>query len=408
MNPSQENSPESDLQSSASSEHADILQKGLSGQVPTPPVTGPAIETAMLATLALARISGVGPRTCANLLERFGTAEAVLRATVHDLSTVDGVSDSLASRIAATAPSTAMDIVRVCQKHDIEIVTPDREDYPAGLRRTDDPPMVLYRQGNFLAADEIAIAIVGSRHATNYGLGVAENLARGLSLAGFTIVSGLARGIDQAAHRAALAAGGRTISVLGGGLLEVYPPEHKDLAKQIRLQGCLLSEAEPFFKPRGSSFPQRNRIISGMSLGVIVVEAARRSGALISARLAYEQNRDVFAVPGRIDNRMSQGCHQLIRDGATLVESVDDVLEQLGPLAVPVATGGGQTMHHPAEVKLNDQERAVLNAISREPSDIDSIVIRSGLTVPRVLATVSVLEIRKLIQRVAGGCYIRR
>ncbi len=363
----------------------------------------------LLAILTLSRVSGVGPRICTALLERFGDAQSVLAARRQELLEVDGVGPKVAAAIA-DAPSVdrAQELVSLCAKHGIGIVTLDSDDYPDSLKRIHDPPIVLYRQGTMLPADGIAIAIVGSRHATNYGLKITEQLGRGLSMAGFTIVSGLARGIDQAAHRASIAAGGRTLAVLGGGLLELYPPEHKDLAKQIALQGAMLSEAEPFEKPRGTSFPQRNRIISGLSLGVIVVEAAERSGALISARLAYEQNKDVFAVPGRVDSRLSKGCHQLIRDGARLVESVDDVLEELGPLALPVKTATGETMHHPAEMKLNDQERAVLNAISADATDVDTIVSKSGLPVSRVLSTVSVLEIRKLIQRQPGGSFCRR
>jgi DNA processing protein len=255
--------------------------------------------------------------------------------------------------------------------------------------------------------DELAIAIVGSRHATSYGLAQAERLAGSLARTGLTIVSGLARGIDAAAHRGALAAGGRTIAVLGSGVLTIYPPEHRDLAAQVESQGAMLSEAPPHSPPIGGAFPQRNRIISGMSLGVIVVEAGLGSGALITARLAMEQNREVFAVPGRVDNRMSHGCHRLIRDGARLVETADDVLEELGPLAAPASDASGQAVHHPAELLLNECERHVLAAIDGEATTIDSLVTLTGLEVAQVLATLTVLEMRRLVRRKGGGAVQR-
>ena len=232
-------------------------------------------------------------------------------------------------------------------------------------------------------------------------------MAAGLARAGLTIVSGLARGIDAAAHRAALDAGGRTIAVLGSGVLNVYPPEHAPLADAIRQQGAVLSELPPLQQPMSGTFPQRNRLITGLSLGVLVVEAAERSGALISASHAAEQGREVFAVPGPADCRMSRGCHRLIRDGAKLVETVEDVLEELGPLFEPLQREDGHTLRHPAELQLNEQERQVLDAIATEPTDLDQVVLTTGLPVPRVLATISVLEIRHLIRRIGGNCVVR-
>jgi DNA processing protein len=201
----------------------------------------------------------------------------------------------------------------------LQIVPRGSAGYPQPLDEIPDPPPLLFVHGALQAADALAVAIVGSRHATHYGLTQAERLAGSLARAGFTIVSGLARGIDAAAHRGALAAGGRTLAVLGSGVLNIYPPEHQELAVQIRSQGAVLSEAPPHSNPLSGAFPQRNRIISGLALGVIVVEASARSGALITARHAMEQGRDVFAVPGRVDSRNSHGCHRLIRDGAKLV-----------------------------------------------------------------------------------------
>ena len=226
-------------------------------------------------------------------------------------------------------------------------------------------------------------------------------------MAGFTIVSGLARGIDSAAHRGAIAGGGRTIAVLGSGLLNIYPSENAELAMAVRNQGAILSEHLPYSPPKSGAFPQRNRIITGLCLGTIIVEAGERSGALISARLAMEQGREVFAVPGQVDSRMSRGCHQLIRDGATLVESVDDVLEELGPLATPTIDHSGESLRHPAELKLNEQETLVLQAIGLEPTGIDTIIERTELPANRVLSTISVLELRRLVRRVSGTSLIR-
>jgi DNA processing protein len=342
------------------------------------------------------------------LIEKFGSAAKTLAAPGAELEDIEGLTARQFRSIARADQTDAAAHLDFCLENGISLLPLSSPDYPAALKRIYDPPPVLYQRGALVPADEIAIAIVGARHATLYGLGIAERLGRSLSLAGFTIVSGLARGIDQAAHRGALAAGGRTLAVLGSGLLEIYPPEHVDLAGQIAVQGSLLSEAVPNQPARGNQFPRRNRIVTGLSLGVIIVEAAERSGALISAGLATEQGRDVFAVPGRVDSRLSRGCHKLIRDGAILVESVDDVLEQLGPLAAPVATATGQTMRHPAELKLTDQERSVLDANAVEATVIDEVVARSGLPVQRVLSTISILETRRLVRRLPGGAVARK
>ena len=195
--------------------------------------------------------------------------------------------------------------------------------------------------------------------------------------------------------------------MLGSGVLSIYPPEHEELAAQVRAAGALLSEAPPQASPHSGAFPHRNRIISGLALGVLVVEASARSGALITARHAMEQGREVYAVPGRIDSRTSQGCHRLIRDGAKLVETVDDILEELGPLANPAPDQAGQTVHHPAELQLNDLERQVLAAIDTHPISLDQVVAASRLPVPQVLATISALEMRRLIRRVSGTLVAR-
>ena len=217
----------------------------------------------------------------------------------------------------------------------------------------------------------------------------------------------MARGIDTAAHRGALQAGGRTLAVLASGVLRPYPPENARLADDIAAQGALLSEAAPTMPPISGMFPQRNRIISGLTLGTIVVEAADRSGALITARHAGEQNRQVFAVPGQVDNRLATGTNRLIRDGARLVTSLDDVLEELGPLAAETPRADGTTIRIPAELALNELETQVLQAIAPRGSLIDEVTTTAGLPVQRVLATVSVLEMRGLVRKVSGNRVVR-
>lgn len=365
-------------------------------------------EDGLADALRLSLVAGVGPRLRMALLDAFGTASDVFAASQSDVRRVPGIGSELARRIGRARDEIDVQAeLDLCQAHGIRIVSETCDDYPRALREIHDPPGILFVRGTLLPQDALAVAIVGARHATHYGLNQAERLAGSLARAGLSIASGLARGIDGAAHRGALAAGGRTIAVLGSGLLNIYPPEHAGLAEEVARQGALVSEAPPRSPPLAGAFPQRNRIISGMSLGVVVVEASTKSGALISARHAMEQGRDVFAVPGRVDNRMAHGCHRLIRDGAKLVETAEDVLEELGPLVAPAATDGGE-VHHPAELLLNEQEQQVLNAIDSDPTSIDAVVAASGLATAQVLATISVLEMRHLVRRTSGTTVARR
>ena len=360
------------------------------------------------AALRLNLVPGVGPRIYADLIETFGSPAKVLAAAPADLRRVSGVGAKLVDAIVNAEDTSNVDQqISVCNANGIEIIDRDSSAYPAPLAEIYDPPSVLFSKGTLIPADNLAIAIVGSRHATNYGIRTAARLAQGLAMSGITIVSGLARGIDAAAHHGAIEAGGRTLAVLGGGHLRLYPPEHAKLAEQISRQGAVLSESLPQCAPKSGSFPRRNRIVSGLSLGLIVVEAAQRSGALISARLAMEQGREVLAVPGPIDSRMSRGCHRLLKDGAKLVESVDDVLEELGPLAAPTRINDETEIRHPAELKLSDQESLVLNSIQSEATEFDLIIEQTGLPASRVLSTISVLEMRRLVKRVSGTALVR-
>ena len=289
----------------------------------------------------------------------------------------------------------------------ISLLLRDADGYPAGLREICDAPPVLSMLGTYEPRDELAVAIVGSRQCTVYGRQQAEKLAGSLARAGITIISGLARGIDGCAHRGALQAGGRTIAVCATGLGEVYPPEHADLAQEIARNGCLVSESPLRRGTMKGIFPQRNRLISGLSLGVIVVEATRTSGSLHTARHAMEQGREVFAVPGRIDSLASVGCHDLLRDGATLVRGVEDILESLGPLVKPVQAQPGETVHTPRELNLNEVEKEVLNLVREDAQHLDEIVRNCSLEPSRVIATLTILEMKRLVRRLPGSLLIR-
>lgn len=359
--------------------------------------------------LRLCLISGVGPRILTTLIAHFQTPQAVLAANASQLQQVEGVGYRLAQAIAVAKQEIDLSPeLAACRSAGIQMVSRSATAYPRLLLEIPDPPGVLFLQGDLRAADSLAIAVVGSRNATRYGVTQAARIATGLARAGVTVVAGLARGIDAAAHRAALAAGGRTLAVMGGGLLKIYPPEHAELARQVSEQGCLISEMPPRYVATRHAFPRRNRIISGLTLGTLIVEAAERSGALITARQAMEQNRDVFAVPGPIDNRNSKGCHALLRDGAILVESVEDILDALGPLVETNQQEDGREIRHPAELQLNATETSVLQAIGTDPTLVDQVVQQTELPTQRVLSTLSVLEVRQLIVRLPGGTVTRR
>ncbi len=353
--------------------------------------------------LRLILTQGVGPELGKRLIETFGDASQVFQASPMQLGEVSGVGVAVARRIrSAENQQRAEQVIQRCEDEGIRIAIPGDARFPRLLQEIPDAPNVLFSKGELTTADALAIAIVGTRGATYYGKSQAARFARVLASAGLTIVSGLARGIDVAAHEGALEAGGRTIAVMSSGVSEIYPPNHTPLAERIIGRGAVISEMPPDARPRRGMFPQRNRLISGLTLGTIVVEAAERSGALITARLAGEQGREVFAVPGAVTNLGSRGCHKLIRDGATLVESPEQVIDALGPLVEGVEVSPDKTIRNAAELQLNEQENAVLQAVGTEPTDINQVVLSSGLPVPRVLSTLSVLEMRHLVRRVTG------
>jgi DNA processing protein len=359
--------------------------------------------------IGLAMVSGVGPLLSRALLEHFGSAGRVLRATQSELKAVPGIGPKTAAQIAESRKEYDPEVeLAECRHHGVRPIPLSDPDYPAPLRDIPDPPPLLYVKGTYQPEDQIAIALVGSRKCTPYGVRIAERLAASLARVGITVVSGLARGIDGAAHRGALKAGGRTIAVLANGLSEIYPPEHQGLAEEIAAAGAIVSEMPMRQGPLSELFPRRNRIISGLCLGVVIVEAAPKSGSLITAKHAMEQNREVFAVPGPVDSISSRGCHHLIRDGARLVETVEDILEELGPLVREVTPVDGSTpVRHPAELRLNDQERAVLGILDDLPKPVDEVIARTGLGPSQVMATLSILEMRRLIKRAPGNQFVR-
>lgn len=363
----------------------------------------------LLDLMRLNLVPGLGPRLQSLLLARFGSATSVLAASGPELIAVDQIGPKLSAAITrARSTPMAVEELQRCQEAGVCVLPRHDDDYPAVLREIPDPPMVLYVRGTLEATDELAVAMVGSRQCTTYGRRQAQRLAGGLARAGLTVVSGLARGIDSVCHRAALAAGGRTIAVCATGLGSIYPPEHAELADEIVDAGAVLSESPLDRGPTPGIFPQRNRIISGLSLGVVIVEANRKSGALHTARHAMEQGREVFAVPGPIDSPASQGCHDLIRDGATLVRSVDDILEGLGPLRAPVSRDEKTVIREPRELNLDDQELAILNLVRSDPRHIDEIVTEAAIETSRVLSTITVLEMKRLLTRLPGGFVVRR
>lgn len=363
---------------------------------------------AELSALRMHLIPGVGPRIRGLLLGRFGSADAVFQVDRASLMALPGIGTQLADSISDPRFAELARIERLnCREQNVSLVLAGDPDYSRLLSEIPDPPAVLYRRGTWETADALAVALVGSRQCSQYGRRIARRLGRGLAAAGVTVVSGLARGIDTQAHEGTLEAGGRTIAVCATGLASIYPPENADLAARICESGAMVTESPLGQKPVRGLFPQRNRIISGLCHGVVIVDASRKSGALHTARHAMEQGREVFAVPGQIDSLSCEGCHDLIRDGVTLIRGVEDILDGLGPLIEPTKDRTGREVHTPRELSLTDQERTILETVTTEPCTIDRVVQMTGLETSRVLTTLTVLEMKRLVRRVPGGQVVR-
>jgi DNA processing protein len=290
-------------------------------------------------------------------------------------------------------------------------------EYPNNLKNIYDPPKVLHVNGSLSGPDDMAVAIVGSRRATYYGLEMSEKLGFELASRGVTVVSGMARGIDSAAHRGALRAGGRTIAVMGSGHGHIYPPENEKLYARIAKAGAVVTEFDDDMKPLPYNFPQRNRIISGLSLGVVVVEAARNSGALITADFAMEQGREVFALPGKVSSATSSGTNQLIKDGAKLVETVDDIMEELKIVEIKPLAGEAKVNKDKAIAKkaqayvyssLTEDERKVYKILSDEPLHIDKVGSEAVLAASKLSKVMLSLQLKGLIKELPGKQFIRK
>ncbi len=303
--------------------------------------------------------------------------------------------------------------IEAIQKHDVQLITYTDLCYPEHLKTIYDPPPILYVKGRLLQQHEIIVAVVGSRKASTYGRTVAKNLCQEFALKGVTVVSGMARGIDSAAHRGALSGGGRTIAVLGCGVNVIYPPENRQLYHEIIGNGAIISEFPMNAKPDRQNFPARNRVISGMSLGTVVVEAGKRSGALITADSALEQGRDVFAVPGNISSASSKGTNRLIKQGASLIEHADDVLNAL-PLEISREIGKIQQAELPLSAPqaplppLTEEETHILTFLQTHPLHIDEITTRSQLHSGKVSALLMMLEMKNVVQQLSGKMFLRR
>ena len=360
------------------------------------------------ALLTLHLVPGIGPRLTAALLERFGSAEAVLKARSHELCEVSHIGAQLAANVRAAIERADVDaeLTRMAE-HGVRLLALGTPEYPAALAKIPDPPQLLYVAGTLEAADDKAVALVGSRQCTPYGRRVAERLAADLTRKGYTVVSGLARGIDGAAHRGALKAGGRTLAVLAGGLARIYPPEHTDLAAEVRAAGALLSESAMAMEPMPGMFPARNRIISGLCRAVVVVEAAEKSGALYTAEHAGEQGRAVFAVPGPVDSAASGGTNALIREGAVLVRSAADIVEELEGIA-PLVEKPSVEPPAVAPTGLDPLQQRIWDFLADGARHGDELAQQLGLSVPEIAGALLVLEMRRAVRRLPGNRYERR
>ena len=372
---------------------------------------GTVVEDERAYWIILSMAAGIGPIRFQRLLDVCGGARGAWEASDLQLAAAGlerRTADSLRRLRQRTSPRA---MARDLEQRGIEPITLLDDAYPANLRQVADPPPVLFVRGRLDPSDTRAVALIGTRRATSYGQVVADRLARDLAAAGVTVVSGLARGVDTSAHRASVGAGGRTLAVLGNGLDQVYPPENTELARQIIEQnaGAVVSEFAPGVRPDAVNFPRRNRIISGLSLATVIVEAGQRSGALITADFALEQGREVLAVPGSIFGPMSVGSNQLLRQGATPVTCADDILEAIGMAeaigAAPTEPRQPALAHHVPELPAS--EARVWEVLSGEPRHADELARTLRLSSGEVAATLAMLELKGLARQVGSMLYTR-
>ena len=372
------------------------------------------------ALITLNMLSSIGSIRLKNLLEYFKSPLKILSSPKEKLVRVEGIGEKIASQIVeAKRKFDLKKELELAKREDVKIITINDDSYPENLKQIYDPPIVLYVKGEIgLPEDKKAIAIVGSRRASYYGLSAAERFAESLALLGITIVSGMARGIDSQAHRGALRVKGRTIAVSGSGLLNIYPPENKGLFQEIFKSGAVISEFPMETLPLAQNFPRRNRIISGLSLGVLVVEAARNSGALITADFALEQGREVFAVPGKVDSSTSWGTNQLIKQGAKLVDNIEEIIEELSPhlRELPhILKRKPQDLQRREERQTKEtlrpsltyDEERVYNTLSPKPKHFDEILMELEFPISKVISSLVNLEMRRLIKELPGKLFVK-
>lgn len=355
----------------------------------------------------------VGPILFGRIVEHFGSAQAALGAGVQTLQGVEGIGPTLAERMARSRETANVEPeLALAGKLGVRILCREDEEFPRLLRHIPDPPICLYVRGSLRPEDWLAVAVVGARRCSLYGREQSNRFGHQLGLRGITVVSGLARGVDGEAHKGALTAGGRTLAVLGNGLANVYPPEHRELAARVAENGALISELPLTTPPNKDNFLPRNRLIAGLCLGVLVIEAARRSGSLSTAARASEYNREVFAVPGRVDSEFSSGTNALIRDQhAKLVACVDDILDELGEageiLRKGADDGEAKPDQAPPRLNLSDDERDVYAVLNREEQSIETIAEVTGKTAARVASTLITLQLKGLVRQLPGGRFVR-
>jgi len=359
----------------------------------------------------LASTPGLGSRKISRLLQAFGSPKGVWKASEAELRSVAGLSHQNVFQLCKKDMEAADQIINKAKKSGIRIITIQDAEYPENLRNIYDPPHVLYVVGQPFQQEDIMISVVGSRMASPYGKSIAEKISFELAQRGIIIVSGMARGIDTYAHKGALKAGKRTVAVLGCGVDIVYPKENRELMKYISKHGAIISEYPPGTYPNPGNFPARNRIISGLSYGTVVIEAGEKSGSLITADCALEQGREVFAVPGNIDGKYSIGTNNLIKQGAKLVNSEMDILDEL-PQHILRRIINKSTCINPSELNqpidgLSVEEQQVINALSDIPMHIDLLFRKLGLNMQTLSATLTILEMKGLVRQIPGKFFIR-
>ncbi len=367
------------------------------------------------ALVSLNMVGDIGSVRLKKLLDYFGNPQAVLKASAGKIMAVAGIADKIAQKICSLKQEDLDKELKSAQKLGLGVLTYEDSDYPENLKNIPGAPIVLYIKGKLEPQDKYSVGIVGSRRASFYGLSSAERFAAELSTLGFTIISGMARGIDTSSHKGALKGRGRTIAVMGSGFNHIYPVENKGLSEEIAQNGAVISEFPMNTLPLKQNFPRRNRVISGLALGILVVEAARNSGALITADFALEQGREVFALPGKVDSGTSFGTNGLIKQGAKLVSCLEDITEELEP---PVKTRleGSVILDEQAndledylqpQKNLAGEEAALYNIISAQPLQLDDIVDKLNLDVTKIAGLLLRLQMRRLIKELPGKQFVK-